>query len=120
MAEALFRKMTNGKYEVYSAGTKLSGPEQKLKELSGAETLIACMKEEGIDVSENIRKQMTESMAADADKIILVVDETDPVPDYLLNNDKVTKWIILDPKGTDLDFHRKVRDQIKDNIRSLL
>ena len=88
MAEALFRKMTNGKYEVSSAGTKLSGPEQKLKEFSGAETLIACVKEEGIDVSENIRKQVTENMAADADKIILVIDETDPVPEYLLEQQK--------------------------------
>ena len=120
MAEALFRKMTDSKYQVFSAGTKLSGPSQPLKELPLAEILIQCMKENEIDVSNNIRKQVTEKMADDADKIILVIDENDPVPEYLLKNPKVTRWTVPDPKGTDLEFHRRVRDQIKKHIEDLI
>ncbi|MFA6601670.1 MAG: low molecular weight phosphatase family protein [Candidatus Paceibacterota bacterium] len=120
MAEGLFAKMTNGKYKVISAGTKLSGLEQTLRELPLAENLILCMQEEGIDVSNNIRRQLTEKMTSEASKIVLVIDESDPVPDYLRNNEKVTTWIVPDPKGTDLDFHRKIRDQIKERIEELV
>lgn len=120
MAEALFRKMTGDAYQISSAGTKLSGPEQSLKELLAAEILLDCMKEEGIDLSNNIRKQVTFEMADEADKIILVVDESDSVPDYLINNGKVQKWIVPDPKGKDLDFHRMVRDQIKGRLQNLI
>jgi len=120
MAEALFRKMTGDKYEVSSAGTKLSGPEQKLKELPLAENLIKCMEEEGIDVSDCIRNPVTQEMVESANKVVLIIGEEDFVPDYLINNPKVSKWITPDPKGQDLDFHRMVRDQIKIKLETLI
>lgn len=120
MAEALFRKMTGDKYQISSAGTKLSGPEQKLKELPLAENLIKCMEEEGIDVSNCVRNPVTQEMAEAADKIVLILGEEDHVPDYLTNNHKVFKWITPDPKGQDLDFHKMVRNQIKDRLGVLI
>ncbi len=118
MAEALLKKMSPNSFEVSSAGTKISGPEQKLGELSPAlDNVLTVMKEEGIDITQNTRKQVTEEMANGTDKIILVVDERDPIPEYLPNNQKVTKWNVLDPKGQDLEFTRNTRDQIKELIQ---
>ena len=121
MAEALFKKETNGTFEVFSAGTKLSGPEQPIIELgSVTDNVIIVMKEEGIDISNNIRNQVTKEMADTADKIILVTDENDPIPEFLANSAKVTKWNVLDPKNQSLEFTRKTRDQIKSLIQKFL
>jgi protein-tyrosine-phosphatase len=114
--EAMFKKYVQGNYEVSSAGTKLSGPEQPISELPLAENVIDTMKEEGIDISGNYRTQLTEAMFDDADKVVLVMDDDDPIPDYVQNSSKVIHWDVPDPKGTDLQRHRDVRDIIKQKI----
>ncbi len=119
IAEALFRKKFADKHEVFSAGTKAS-TERPIGELSPAiDNVLTVMKEEGIDISKKVSKQITEDMANMADRIILVVDDRDPIPEYLINNPNVTKWDVLDPKGQDLDFTRKTREQIKKLIDSM-
>ncbi len=121
IAEALLKKVAGDRFKVSSAGTKLSGPEQPIGELMPAiKEVLDVMNEVGVDVSHNIRKQVTEKMANDADKIILVVDGNDPIPDYLTRNPKVIKWDVLDPKGKDLEFTRKVKDQISDLIQKFV
>jgi protein-tyrosine-phosphatase len=125
MAEALFRKALqeegNSEYEVASAGTKLSGPEQPLHEFGHLmNEVFSVMEEENIDIKNHVRRQLTEDMVTDADKIVLVVDERDPIPAYLENNPKVTKWDVLDPKGQTLEFTRDVKDRIKDFIKKFL
>lgn len=115
MAEEFLRKEG---FEVISAGTKLSGPEQPLGQLRPAlDNVLEVMKELGFDISNNIRKSVTPEMVEWADKVILVVDDTDPVPQYVLDSDKVIRWNVLDPKGQDIEFTRKVRDQIIDLVR---
>jgi protein-tyrosine-phosphatase len=54
-----------------------------------------------------------------ADKVILVVDERDPLPEYVIDNPKVMKWDVLDPKSQSLEFTRKVRDQIHAFVKDL-
>lgn len=121
IAEVLARSILGEKYEVISAGTKLSGPEQPIGELSPAtDNVIQVMKEEGFDVTGNIRKSVTKEIADGADKIILVVDDNDPIPEYLTNNSKVIKWDVLDPKGQSLEFTRDIKDQIKNKITLLI
>lgn len=121
MAEALLKKEAGESFEVFSAGTKLSGPEQPIDELAPATNeVIEVMKEIDIDISKNIRNQVTEDMANSADKIILVVDENDSIPDYLINNTKVLRWNVLDPKGQSLEFTRKIRDQIFVHVKELI
>ncbi len=114
MAEVLFKKYIKGDYNVLSAGTKLSGPEQPIGELGEIlDNMIAVMKEEGADVSGNIRNQLTPEMVSWAGKIFMITDENDPIPDYLSDSSKVTHWELPDPKNTSLEFHREVRDKIK-------
>lgn len=113
MAEALYKKFGNKNNKAFSAGTKLSGPEEPIKNLPLGFNVIDVIKEEGMDISECIRNQVTPEMVNDADNIVLVVDNKDPIPEYLQNNPKVITWNVPDPKGTDLETHRSVRDQIK-------
>lgn len=121
MAEALLKKENDNRFEVCSAGTKLSGPEQPIGELlPGIKEVLDVMKEVGVDISQNIRKQVTEEIVNDVDKIVLVVDDNDPIPEYLVNNSKVTRWAVPDPKGKDLDFTRTVRNQISDLIKQFI
>jgi protein-tyrosine-phosphatase len=122
IAEVLLKNRGGNSFTVSSAGTKLSGPEQPLGELRPAlNEVLGVMKEIGIDMSQNIRKQITEEMVLEADKIILVVDERDPIPDFLKNSHKiVVNWHVLDPKGKDLDFTRSVRNQISDLVDSFI
>ncbi len=110
MAEELLKKEG---FEVKSAGTKLSGPEERLGNIADLlEHVLMVMKEIGIDMTENVRNNVTPEMAEWADKIILVVDERDPIPGYLMNNPKAITWDVLDPKGQSLEFTRQCRDQI--------
>jgi protein-tyrosine-phosphatase len=118
MAEALLKKEARDAFHVTSAGTALSGPEQPIGELTpGINEVLEVMNEVGIDVSRNIRRQLTPEMVDHADKVILVVDERDPLPEYVINNPKVIKWEVLDPKGQSLEFTRQVRDQIHEHVR---
>lgn len=117
MAEELLNKIASGVFEITSAGTKLSGPEQPIGELGPVlDNVLAVMNEEGIDMSKNIRNQVTPEMADDADKIIMIIDDRDPVPDYLMDNPKVIRWDVLDPKGQSLEFTRDVKNQIKNLV----
>ena len=121
IAEALLKKKAGGFFRVSSAGTKLSGPEQPIGELMpDVDNLLKVMTEIGVDVSFNIRRRVTPEMADEADKIIMLVDDQDQVPDYLTNNSKVIKWDIPDLKGKDTEFTRKTRNRISELVDKLI
>ncbi len=115
-AEALFNKYIKGDFKASSAGTKLSGPEQPLSEIAEVQNVIDTLKEEGVNVSSNYRNQLTEEMFNRADKVFLIVDEFDPIPDYVQNNEKVTRWEVDNPKGLSLERHKEIKNQIKNLI----
>jgi len=119
IAEGLFNKYIKGDYESVSAGIKISGEEDYLRDLP-AENIIAVMKEEGVDVSGNFRKQLHDFFITDADKIFLIIDENDPTPDFIKDNNKnkIIRWNVPDPKGEDLEKTREIKDQIKKLIIS--
>ena len=55
-----------------------------------------------------------------ADKIIVFDSKKQDWPDFLKNSKKVIIWEIEDPRGGDLDVHRKIRDKIKDKIQEFI
>jgi len=121
IAEALFRKMIDNKFEVSSAGIKLSGPEQPIGELTPQiQEVLDIMKEENLDISMAIRKQLTEKMIENSDKVIVIMEDEESLPDYLSNSSKLIRWNIVDPKGKDLEFTRNVKNQIKSLIENLI
>ena len=114
IAEAYLRKLSNNTLDISSAGTLVPRPGEVLSDLMPRiAELLTAMQEEGIDLSHNPRTQVTEEMARNADQIILVVDDRDPVPDYILNHPNLLRWDVLDPKGQSLEFTREVRDRIR-------
>ena len=118
MASALFTKYSGLKAS--SAGTKVFENEnQKIVEIPLAEPVIRFMKKEGLDLTENSRKQVTPEMIKDYDKII-VMAEHETIPEYLFNNKKVEFWDIPDPKGIDDDGFKKIISQIKYKIKEFI
>jgi protein-tyrosine-phosphatase len=118
MAAAIFNQLTNSKYQVSSAGTKVISKEgesrhgQLLKDLEAAENVIIPLKQKGIDVSNNARTQLDSDMVKNADEII-VMAEPENIPDYLKQSGKMTYFEVADPKGTSLEEHRKVLSEIE-------
>ena len=103
--------------EAISAGTKISGPEEPIGNLlPNIQEVLDVMNEEGLDVSVYVRKQLTETMVHDADKIIAIIEDSEELPDYLINSGKLVRWNVPDPKGQDLAFTREVKgsDKTKD------
>ncbi|MBX4198591.1 low molecular weight phosphatase family protein [Candidatus Parcubacteria bacterium] len=121
IAEALFVKLSNNKAEAISAGTKISGSEQPIGELlPQIQEVLDVMNEEGIDVSTYVRKQLTEKMVEDSDKVIAIIEDTEVLPDYLTNSPKLIRWNVPDPKGKDITITRQIKDQIKELIIGLV
>ncbi len=54
-----------------------------------------------------------------ADKVILVVDERDLIPDFI-DLSTAIKWDVIDPKGQSLEFTRDTKEQIKAHIQDLI
>jgi protein-tyrosine-phosphatase len=121
IAEALFAKFSDNKAEVVSAGIKIGGPEQPIGELlPQIQEVLDVMKEEGIDISSMIRKQLTENMVMDSDRIVAIIEDGEVLPDYLEKSDKLVRWNVPDPKGEDIVFTRQVKNQIKDLVINLI
>jgi protein-tyrosine-phosphatase len=122
VAEALFRHMVPTAH-VFSAGTKVVSKDgisrhgTLLKETPGAEKVLSVLEEIGIDHSKSLRTQLEEGMLADVDRII-VMAEPENIPSYLSSHPKFVYWEVPDLKGTDIEFHRKMRDYIKNLIEN--
>ena len=119
IAAALFNKYSK-RNKAKSAGTHVGEKEgQTIGENEKAKFVWTVMDEEGIDVRNNKRIQLTPEMVEEADKVVMIVDKKD-WPDYLKESDKVIYWNLEDAKDTDYEFHVKTRDLIKKKIKKLL
>ena len=118
MAAALFTKYSGIK--AFSAGTKvLKNENQKIKEIPLAEPVIRFMKKEGINVAKDTRTQLTIEMVQEFDKII-VMAESETIPQYLSKSDKMEFWDIKDPKGMDDEGYEKIVSQIKSKLKQFI
>ncbi len=122
VAEALYAKLSGCPAE--SAGTRAdevvartNPPSRMLKETPSR--AMAYMKAEGVDISENLRTQLTAEMIEEADKVVVMAD-VDSWPQYLRNNPKVVHWELTDPIGLDEDAARKIFDEIKRRVTDLV
>jgi protein-tyrosine-phosphatase len=113
MAPAFFNKLSK-KHKAVGAGTHVGENENQ----SLYEFVIKCMSEVGYDLSENTRKQLTSTMAKEADKIV-VMTEKENLPGYV-DMKKVVFWNIEDAKDKSLEFHRQIRDEIKRLVEKLV
>jgi protein-tyrosine-phosphatase len=113
LAEAIFNKLSEGKHQAVSAGTKVTREDSNKEGQRISDTnIITVMKEIGIDVSENVRNQVTEEMVKEVDKII-VMSEPENTPEYLKTSDKAIFWEVSDPYNKSLEFVRDIRNQLQ-------
>lgn len=113
LAEALFDRLSEGKYQVRSAGTTVKTPE---KDRDGhkvtAPLAIEVMNEIGIDISDKIRNQLKPEMVEEAD-VIVVMSSPETIPPYLKESKKAIYWEVPDPYQHPIEFMRDVRNQLQ-------
>lgn len=121
MASAFFNKLSK-KNKSISAGTQVGEKEgQKIVDDKNTILLIKVMDEEGIDIRNFKRKQLTPQMVDKADRILVMAEESE-CPEYLLKNNKITFWKIEDVNGRydSHEFHVKTRENIKKLVEKLI
>jgi len=109
MAEGFARNLGEGIIEAYSAGSRPSGkinPEA-----------IRVMQELGIDISFQRSKGFDQLPVKEFDYVItLGCQDVCPFVPAKQHID----WNIEDPQGKDVEFFRKVRDDIADKVKELI
>ena len=120
MAEGIFNKLAEGKHQATSVGTQVIRADANREGQKISDTqIIAVMKEIEVDVSENIRNQLTPEMLEKVDKVI-VMAQPESIPEYLKQSTKAIFWEIPDTYHVPLEFVRNVRNQLQVLIGDLI
>ena len=84
--------------------------------------IIQGMKERGFDLTNNTRKQLTQTMLDENDMVVALFKK-DEAPDWLARVLKVEYWYIADPSGKPMDDHRiminEVNQRVNDFVRRI-
>ena len=97
-----------------SAGTL---PSEKVNQ-----TVVAVMKEKGIDLSSNKPKLLTPEMINQASLVITMgcsVADVCPKPMLAQMQKKLIDWELEDPKGKPIEKVRQIRDDIENRVKEL-
>ena len=108
MAAGLLKHLTGNKVKVFSAGSK---PANELNPAA-----VEAMAEIGIDISQNIPIQFTESLMEEVD-IVITMGCGDTCP--ILPGKNYLDWQLDDPAGQKIEKVREIRDQIENKVRLL-
>ena len=117
MAEGLLKHITNGEYEIYSAGTKPSTVRPEA---------IKVLQEIGIDISGNRSKLVDEFADKEIDYVLTVCDNAKENCPYFPAKTKLIHHSFEDPaeaQGNEeirLSVFRKVRDEIKRYLTQMI
>jgi protein-tyrosine-phosphatase len=109
MAAGYMRELGAGRVEVLSAG---SAPKDTINPHA-----IAVMAEEGIDIANQQPKILTPEAVQESDAVI-TMGCGDACPFY--PGKRYEDWVLEDPAGQDIDQVRKIRDEIKGRVETLL
>jgi arsenate reductase len=106
MAAGYMRHLSAGRVEVLSAG---SAPKDSINPQA-----IEVMSEEGIDIASEQPKILT----TDASDVVITMGCGDTCPFY--PGKRYEDWVLDDPAGQSIDVVRRIRDEIKGRVESLL
>ena len=109
MAAGYMRELGGDRIEVLSAG---SAPKDTINPQA-----IAVMAEEGIDIANQQPKILTPEAVQESDAVI-TMGCGDACPFY--PGKRYEDWVLEDPAGQDTDQVRKIRDEIKGRVQTLL
>ena len=111
MAEAFFKKYAKNQFHVISAGTS---PSSHLNPV-----VVSVMNELEIDLENQKPQLLSSSMIEDSNKTVnMGCMDKESCPSLFVKD--VDDWNIEDTKGKSIEDVRKIRDQIKNNVLSLL
>ena len=108
MAKGFFNSYSNHAV-ADSAGTQ---PAEKVDPVA-----VQVMKEKNVDISGFVPKMLSFSMNNEFD-FIVTMGCINGCP--LTPRNKTIEWEIEDPKGKNIEFYRKVRDQIESDVKRLI
>ena len=109
MAEGFAKKLTQGKIEIYSAGSKPSG---KVSEMA-----IEVMKEVSIDISHQRSKEFGE-LGKESFDYVITMGCGDVCP-FVPARHRI-EWDIADPKGKPKGAFREIRDEIEKKVQEFI
>ena len=109
MAAGFMRELGGDRVEVLSAG---SAPKDSINPIA-----VEAMAEVGIDIRNQQPKVLTTEAVLESDAVV-TMGCGDACPFY--PGKRYEDWVLEDPAGQDIDFVRKVRDEIKGRVATLL
>lgn len=109
MAAGYMRSLSHGRVEVLSAG---SAPKDSINPQA-----IEVMKEEGIDIASEQPKILTTD-AVIASDVVITMGCGDTCPFY--PGKRYEDWVLDDPAGQPIDVVRRIRDEIRTRVETLL
>lgn len=119
MAAAFFNAQAPAGWRAVSAGTDVKTEDGTadadggmLKETPATAYIFPCMEECGIDMSGNLRHQVTPDMVDGADTVIALVPK-ETCPDFMQNSPKTAYWNVEDVREPTPEEFKKVRDRIR-------
>ncbi|HEX9880112.1 MAG TPA: hypothetical protein VGB25_07970 [Candidatus Binatia bacterium] len=92
---------------------------RKVLDATGGPTVIGYMRDRGIDVAGNVRRQLSPEMVEEADRVI-VITAKDSWPEYLLNSPKVIFWDIPNAVGMQPGAAAEVYDRVTQRVETLV
>jgi len=109
MAAGFMREIGGDRVEVLSAG---SAPKDTINPVA-----VEAMAEVGIDIANQQPKVLTTEAVQESDAVITMgCGDVCPV----FPGKRYEDWVLEDPAGQDINFVRKVRDDIKGRVEVLL
>ncbi len=111
MAEGLARTLGDGKIKVASAGLEASQVHP---------TAIEVMSESGVDISDQSSDPVTAYNPEDYDVVISLCGCGVNLPPEWVTRDVFQDWQIDDPDGQPIETFRRVRDEIKQRVETLI
>jgi len=109
MAAGFMRELAGDRVDVLSAGSE---PKESINPVA-----VAAMHEVGIDISNQQPKILTTEAVFESDAVI-TMGCGDACPIY--PGKRYEDWVLEDPAGQDIEFVRRVRDEIKGRVEVLL
>jgi arsenate reductase len=109
MAAGYLRDLAGDRVDVLSAGSE---PKDQINPVA-----IHAMAEEGIDIAGNTPKILTVDAVKESD-VVITMGCGDACP--IFPGKRYEDWELEDPAGKDLDTVRRVRDDIRRRVESLI
>ena len=109
MAAGYMAALSGGAVEVLSAGSE---PKDRINPVA-----VEAMREEGIDIADNVPKILTTEAVLVSDAVITMgCGDTCPI----FPGKRYEDWELEDPAGKDLETVRRVRNEIRARVEALL